>query len=226
MTIATDVDIEVPPPLPQARPLLVPLLGATVCVALADWLFYNPDPVGISFALFLVVLGIVAGVVNRTRATRPVQIGAGIVFAAALVALIEDADTLSILLAIPATVLFVMVMTSGDPASWKRLPFEIVTAPFRGAFRLVVDLGSVPGRMRQYRFLTLKVETLTGFVVPAVLFAVFLLLFAQANPLIEIGLRWFDFRFLLALLDPRRIWFWLQAACLIWPLLLRRGGKK
>jgi hypothetical protein len=218
MTIATDADIDLPPP----HPLAMPLVGAALCVALADWLFYNNDAVGLSFALFLAVLGIVAVTINRTRATRPLQTGAGIVFVAALLALIEEVDLLSTTLAVLATTLFVMVMTSGDLASWKRLPFEIATAPFRGPFRLVVDLLSVAQRLRQYHLLSLKVESLVAWIVPVVLLAVFLFLFAQANPLIEHGLMWFDVRFLLQMLDPWRIAFWILIACLIWPLVLRR----
>src|SRR4051812_38235199 len=72
MTTATDADIEVPPAQPIVRPLLLPLLGAAVCVALADWLFYGHDA-GLSFALFLAALGITVMIVNPARATRPLQ---------------------------------------------------------------------------------------------------------------------------------------------------------
>jgi hypothetical protein len=218
MTIATDADIE----LPRPHPLAMPLAGAAICVALADWLFYNNDAVGISFALFLAMLGIVAVTVNRSRATPPVQTGVSIIFVAALAGLIEDVDTLSTVLALLATTLFVMVMTTGDLASWKRLPLEVITVPFRGPFRLVVDLLSVAQRLRQYRLLSLKVESLVAWIVPLLLLAVFVLLFAEANPLIEHGLKWFDVRFLLQMLDPLRIAFWILIACLIWPLVLRR----
>ena len=37
MSIATASDLEMAP----ARPPLMPLLSATACVALADWLFYD-----------------------------------------------------------------------------------------------------------------------------------------------------------------------------------------
>jgi len=51
----------------------MPLLSATACVALADWLFYDWQ-IGISLALFLGVLGAVAVTGNRVYATRTVQI--------------------------------------------------------------------------------------------------------------------------------------------------------
>ena len=52
MPIATASDLEMAP----ARPLLMPLLSAIACVALADWLLYDWQ-IGISLALFLGVLG-------------------------------------------------------------------------------------------------------------------------------------------------------------------------
>ena len=65
MSIATTSDLEIAP----ARPLLMPLASAAACVALADWLFYGWQ-IGISLALFLGVLGVVAVAGNGVRATR------------------------------------------------------------------------------------------------------------------------------------------------------------
>jgi hypothetical protein len=56
MSIAAASDLGIAP----ARPLLMPLVSATVCVALADWLFCGGWEVGISLPLFLAVLGVVA----------------------------------------------------------------------------------------------------------------------------------------------------------------------
>jgi hypothetical protein len=69
MSIATASDLESAP----ARPLLMPLVSAAACAALADWLFYGWQ-IGISLALFLGVLGAVAVVGSRVHATRHVQI--------------------------------------------------------------------------------------------------------------------------------------------------------
>ena len=55
MSIVATSDLEHAP----TRLLLVPLTSAIACVALADWLFFGWD-VGISLALFLGVLGVVA----------------------------------------------------------------------------------------------------------------------------------------------------------------------
>ena len=69
MSIATASDFEIAP----TRPLLRPLISATACVALADWLFYGWQ-IGISLALFFGVLGAIGVASNRGRATRTIQI--------------------------------------------------------------------------------------------------------------------------------------------------------
>jgi hypothetical protein len=79
MSIAATSDLEHAP----TRLLLVPLTSAIACVALADWLFFGWD-VGISLALFLGVLGVVAVASNGVRAGRHIQIVMGTVFVAGL----------------------------------------------------------------------------------------------------------------------------------------------
>ena len=126
MSIATASDLEMAP----ARPLLMPLLSATACVALADWLFYDWQ-IGISLALFLGVLGAVAVAGNRVYATRTVQIVMAAIFAAGLLALIEDVNVLSVILSTLATALFVIVMTARENSSWQWNLFEAAIAPLR-----------------------------------------------------------------------------------------------
>lgn len=87
MSIATASDLEIAP----ALPWLIPLVSAAACVALADWLFYGWD-VGISLALFLGVLGVVAIAGNRAGAPRHVQIIMAAVFSAGLLALRLNQD--------------------------------------------------------------------------------------------------------------------------------------
>ena len=98
MSIATASDLEIAP----ARPLLMPLAAAAGCVVLADWLFYGWD-VGISLALFLGVLGIVAVAANRVAAPRRVQIAMAAIFLAGLLALVEEVNALSVTVGVLAT---------------------------------------------------------------------------------------------------------------------------
>ena len=114
MSIATASDFEMAP----ARPLLIPLVSAAACVALADWLFYGWS-VGISLALFLGVLGIIAVATNRACAPRHVQIVMAIVFVAGLLALVEEVNELTVTAAVLASALFVIVVTAREASCWQ-----------------------------------------------------------------------------------------------------------
>ncbi len=217
MSIATASDFEIAP----TRPLLRPLISATACVALADWLFYGWQ-IGISLALFFGVLGVVAVASNRGRATRTIQIVMTAVFVAGLLPLIEDVSTLSVIVSALATALFVIVVTTRETLSWQRNLFEAVIAPFRGPFQLAGDLfGALRLRKRQAPE-WLSLGSLIGWIVPLSVFMIFLALFSSGNPLIEYRLMQIDLRVLFNVLDLQRMAFWLLVLCAIWPLILRR----
>ena len=115
---------------------------------LADWLFYDRQ-IGISLALFLGVLGAVAVAGNRVYAARTVQIVMAAIFAAGLLALIEDVNVLSVIVGALATALFVIVMTARGNSSWQWNLFEAAIAPLRGPFQLAGDLFVALQQMKQ-----------------------------------------------------------------------------
>ncbi len=133
MSLATASDFEIAP-VPD-RPLVMPLVLAAACAALADWLFYGWE-VGISLALFLGVLGVVAIAANRVRATPTIRIVMTRGIVAGLLPLVEDVSLLSALVGTLATAMFVIVMTAREATSWQRNLFEAATVPFRGPFQL------------------------------------------------------------------------------------------
>jgi hypothetical protein len=227
MSIATTSNLEAAPPNP-----IVTRLGVSVaCVALADWLLVglpinvwtwpsNDWQIGISLPLFLGVLGIVAVACNGLRATRPVQIVMVAVLVAGLLALVEDVDFLSKTIGALATAMFVIVMTTREPQSWQRLLFEAASVPFRGPFRLIADLF---GALRHMKTGTSGwLGSLVAWIVPIGVFAIFLALFASANPLIENQLMKIDLRTLFEFLGSFRVFFWAMIGCAIWPLIYRR----
>jgi hypothetical protein len=220
MSIATASDLEIAP----ARLLLMPLASAAACAALADWLFYGWQ-IGISLAQFFGVLGAIAVAGNRVRATRRTQIIMTAVFVAGLLALIEDVNILSVIVGTLATALFVIVITAHDASSWQRQLFEAVTTPFRGPFQLIADLLAALRRTKTQIPDWLRVGSLVAWIIPLGAFAVFLGLFASANPLIEYRLMQIDLRALFNVLDPLRIGFWVLIVCAIWPLIARHIRK-
>jgi hypothetical protein len=72
----------------------------------------------------------------------------------------------------------------------------------------------------------MRIGSLIAWIVPLGAFAVFLALFASANPLIEYRLMQIDLSALFRFFDLTRILFWALIACVIWPLILRRMRRK
>ena len=200
----------------------MPLKSAAGCVALADWLFYGWK-IGISLPLFFLALGLIAVARNRIYASRRVQIAMSVVFAAVLIALIEDVNILSVMLGALGTGFFVMVITAQEPARWQRYLLEVVTVPFRGPFQFAADLI---WQMRKQDYAWLKPDSLIAWIVPLGIFAIFVWLFASANPLIEHGLSQIDLHSTLNLLNPWRMAFWVLLAGVIWPFIFRRSNRR
>jgi hypothetical protein len=222
MSIAVTADLERAP----INPLATRLTVAAACTALADWLFFGWD-VGLSLALFLGAVGIAAVACNGVHATRLVQIIMTIAFTAGLAALIEDIGTLSVLVGTTATAMFVVVMTAREASSWQRYLFEAVTVPLRGPFQFVTDLWRSSSEFSTDRLPDwLRTRSLVAWIVPLSTFAIFLCLFASANPLIEDQLKQIDLRRATGLLDPLRMIFWLLVISAIWPLIMRKIRKQ
>jgi hypothetical protein len=215
MSIAATSDFETAP----TSPLATPLVLATGCVVLADWLFYGWD-IGISLALFLGVLGAVAVFSNRIHVSGTTRIALLAIVMAGLLPLIEEVSFLSTCVAALTTAMSVIALTSRQATSWQRKLFEAATIPFRGAFQLASE---TVGALRHMQIWTPGwLGWLVAWIVPLSVFAIFLTLFSSANPLIEHRLMQIDLRALFALIDSWRLAFWLLVACLIWPLIHRR----
>jgi Domain of unknown function (DUF4173) len=219
MSIAATTELQTAP----SNALLLPFVAAVGCAALADWLFYGWS-VGISLALFYGVVGIVAIAVNGVRAPRHVQLIMTVVFIAGLIALVEQVDMLSVILSSLMTASFVLIMTARDASSWSWRLLMAATVPLRGPFQLIADLI---GALRHMKRLTPGwLGSLVGWIVPLSIFAVFVMLFSSANPLIEAQLARIDLRALLNILSPSRTLFWIMVMGAIWPLLHRRIKPK
>lgn len=219
MSIAATADLGFMP----SHPLTLRIAAGAGCAALADWLFFGWD-VGLSLALFLGVLGIVAVACNGIHAARQLQIGMSAIFIAGLLALVEDVNILSVAMATLATALFVIVMTARETSSWPRNLFEAATVPVRGPFQLLIDVTRALRHMQQRTPGWLG--WLVAWIVPLGVFAIFLSLLASANPLIENLVTRMNPRTLLEFFESWRLAFWIAILCAIWPLLHRRVRRR
>jgi hypothetical protein len=88
-------------------------------------------------------------------------------------------------------------------------------------------LGDIIGALRRMKTWTPEwLGSLVAWIVPLVIFAIFLTLLSQANPLIEQQLMRIDLRAVLDVLISWRFAFWIAVVCAIWPLMHRLGTRK
>jgi len=186
-------------------------------VALADWLFYGQHE-GISVVLFAVALMCGSLSVNYDGLDRSRALAAAVIFLAGLVPAVEDLNAISFVFLVLALGTGISILTNPNLKTlrdgWIGLRDLLVIGPFRS----IADAASL-----------LNLAALSaGFVlwfVPLALGAIFIVLLASANPLIE---KW------LAMLNPgsaasqiniARMLFWLAAALMIWPFIRLRWRR-
>ena len=191
------------------------LLALVLLVAAADGLLFDRLWGGLPVSLMLSALVGAALVFNRNRSDptrRRIAIGLGL---AALVVLIETGDGLAITFAFGAAGAIVLLIAAPAMA-WEQLVLRSARLPFVGWARLPADIGRA-GRVR--RRCGRERHGLLGWAMPVVLSLVFVAIFAQANPFVEMIVRSFDLRLLVAEIGLFRLCFWALAISVIWPFL-------
>jgi hypothetical protein len=197
-------------------PLLLDSIPRKLIVALAvtgfaDWLFYD-QKIGISLAVFLLVLGGLSLLTNPVHAGLRQWLLAAAVFMLGLAAVIEEFNVLSATLAVLAVAVAISSLTNplldGLRARYAAVQDLLLTGPFR----IFADIAQSPRWV-----LTLK--SFTVWVVPLFLSCVFLVLFSSANPLIETWLNAIDLKAWLSRLSVVRLLFWSVTLCVVWPFI-------
>jgi len=211
------------PPIPDTRsvqtnPLPSRLAIALGLAALADWLFYN-ERIGISLVLFAVVLTGCSLLANRAASSGRRALLAVVIASAGIIPAIEELNPFSLALLVLALGVAVSIGTNPGLYGLADRTRALRELFLFGPFRLIGDVAgslSVPA-------------VATGFatwLVPIVLGAVFVALFASANPMIE---KWF------ALLSAgnatwqvnlARMLFWAVVLSLVWPFVQVRWRRK
>lgn len=204
------------------RQAAFPLLLALVLVA--DVLMFDREA-GINLFLFCLL---VAGCIF---ATRPSRNGAALYRAAAFAVLsvlpmVEASTFLSLIFASLGLVVLALAaagLLPRDPtavsAAVARFFLKIPSRSIRGV-GLAMQMRTLPattrGMVRELRF----------WIMPLVLSAVFVALFAGANPLIERALEAIDLAAILKLIDLQRMIFWAMTAGCVWVLLRPKLSRR
>jgi hypothetical protein len=186
--------------------------------AFADWLLYD-HRIGLSLALFLLVLAGTSLLTNRVRSSRHGALIAAVIAIAGLAPIVEELNILSALFGISAVSIAVVSLTNPFIEGLHDRFRAALTLLLAGPFRLFPDLARA-------RIWSHSVGHLTVWIVPVVLGGIFLCLLARANPLIESVLASFDPRGGVSQFSMVRLLFWIAIASVIWPFIHLRWRSK
>ena len=195
------------------------LIAAAAAAFVADYLLYKSPP-GLSLMLAFAALATATFLANPSlRARRRTLAAAIALLAAALLPGLEKASALSLLFAVLGTAVFVLLVNGRFRGSAARRIAALANLVVFGPFRLVPDL------IRLRKAAARQTARLAGrmswsvWLLPAGLGAIFVALFASANPLIENWLSDLDIEAALEVIDMPRIGFWLLMVSIAWPFI-------
>ncbi|WP_201837326.1 DUF4173 domain-containing protein [Microvirga zambiensis] len=197
---------------------------ALLVAAFGDWLFYDHD-VGISLVIFLIILAGGACLVSPRRDRRSLLI-ATILLTFALLPLLEATGIAAIFFGVLGTALAAVVVTGGIPRGWNTLAASAQRLLLIGALQLIPDFIQARREAQSQGRKWLRLEAMAGWVVPVLCCAVFVALFASANPLIEQWLSVFDLSRQSWEVDVARMVVWIILLAVIWPFLSVRLCEK
>ncbi len=191
-----------------------------ICIIVADFLFWD-QTVGISLAIFLGGLAIVAWIGNPVRCRPDNGILAVTVLALGLLPLIETVNMLSILFGCFGTALFAQSLVLRQTPPWITRLRQAAALLVSGPARLRRDCAHLYRSVGRQNWDVPVRRFLINWCMPICGLAVFLALFSSANPLIENGLNHIDFSLggVLALASPSRILFWGCVLAAVRPLI-------
>jgi hypothetical protein len=218
----TALDMQAVPP---SSKFLLKLALAVGIVALGDWLLYRQEK-GISLVLFLAILVAVAFVMRpKGVSRRDAWIGA-IFFVVALLPLMESVGLISVLFGILGTALAAVVVTGGLSRGWDAIAASMQKLLLTGPFQIFPDMLRAGREARSQGRRWVRIEVLAGWIVPVLCGAIFIALFASANPLIEQWLSVFDITQQDWEIDGVRLFGWVVLIAIAWPYISMRLCEK
>ncbi len=183
-------------------------VSAMGLASVANWLFIEA-PLGISMAVFFLALSLAVTTMRPVLATRRQVVGAGIALLLGLLPIVEDLNAFSFLIGGLSTVVFAIVLSGGLSrgmrAVVRAVPQLLLAAPFLFLF----EIDAVRRRELRSGRVRMGWKSLLGWAMPLAFGVVFLLLFAQANPLLDKLWSQLNFVWILAWLLSEKFAFWI-----------------
>ena len=191
---------------------------ALALAALADWLFYG-ERIGLSLAIFAFAIACASLLANHTAFDRRRPVLGGSILAIGLLPAIEEASTPSLLIVIVSLALGLLLATNPDTTGFgeraRALRNLFLFGPFR-FFHEVPQVFSVSSFTRG----------IAVWFIPALFSAIFIALFATANPVIEKWMSPINIKFIFDYVSVSRVLFWTAMLALVWPFVHVRWRSK
>jgi Domain of unknown function (DUF4173) len=190
------------------------IAAVVILTALADWLFFRQS-VGATLALFVVAIGLGVLFTHPTEARRWKLLPYLGVLIAAAIPVVEDVNVLSAPIATLGIACFALGITGALNGELKDRILAVGWFLISGPFQIFREWPLLRQWARQ-RGRPAGLNAMHSWIVPLACGAVFVALFAAANPLIANWLTQWELEPSLKRLDMRRFWFWLGAIVTIW----------
>ena len=187
-----------------------PILSIFAAVILADVMLWQASA-GLGFVILVLAIAAAVHWVQPLRETRRITI-ACVILLAAVIPAIDVVQTLSVALSLLGLCTFTLIMIDG---AYPKIARAMLRLPI---VSIVLDARDTTSLFKSRPAMPSGGQILRDWFLPLTLGAVFIILAALANPIVE---KWFDELLSLNTIDLPigRIVFWIIAAFVIWPIL-------
>ncbi len=199
----------------RLRPRLV---IAVALAALADGLFYH-HPIGISFAIFGLVLATAAAIVNVENLHMDNAATGSLLLICGTLPSVETLNALSALFGLIGVISFVLMIhqrATTDIIGWLHNVAAFIAG---GLVQWISDLSCTLEVVRRNRAHSTSRRVIANWLMPILLLLCFLTLFTIANPVVSLSIAAIDITRLFHLVEPARIIFWCVVLAACWPFL-------
>ena len=188
------------------------LTGVT---AIADFLFYD-SRIGISAAVFILVLAGATALTNSHRPPLKNTFFAGCILTVSLLPIIENFGVLSLLSGLAGISTFSLLVSGAFSGSLFDRISEIIWVLLSGPYQLDFTLKRALRALKRGNSSSARCSHFLVWFVPLAMSGVFLLLFRSANPLVEDWLAKLNLAGALQAADFARALFWIATAAITW----------
>lgn len=209
-------------PVPSATNLQLTILAALALLALSDWLFWSQG-IGLNAAIWIAAVSLAVVLVNWNSVDRTRAITSILVTGVAIAPVLETINPLSILVAFVGLAVATLLICQRPVMSWPWFALEPVKLLGAGPFRMIPDLGRA--QVRGERFVPARIN-FAAWIVPVLFSALFLLLFASANPMIEKWVAALNLTKITTAISFDRVLFWFVVLSVVWGFLRARTGDR